>query len=308
MTVRGAVETQELGVMLSHEHVFINLYRQYQPHRDMHLHDRDLAEQELLLFAAMGGGTIVDLTTPDIGRDPAALLEISEATGLNVIMGSGRYRTPFYEDAIESMSTQELADRFIADIVHGVDGVRPGVIGEVGTNLPFVNPAEERVHRAAARASLATGLPIVTHSLGSDVGLQQLQIFAEEGVRADRVAIGHADTWPDIQYHRALLDLGASLIFDTLRGKVAYETARTIGLVAAAVEAGYGDRILLSHDVCGTSHYAAYGGEGYGYVTGRFLRELGDAGIPAVEAQAMVTANPQRFYAMQDVRVVDGSH
>ncbi len=53
----------------------------------------------------------------------------------------------------------------------------------------------------------------MTHSLGSDVGLQQLRLFAEEGVSGERVAIGHADTWPEAQYHRALLELGATLIF-----------------------------------------------------------------------------------------------
>jgi phosphotriesterase-related protein len=297
MTVGGAVDASELGITLAHEHVFINLYREYQPHRDMYLHDADLAASELRRFAEMGGGSLVDLTTPDIGRDPVALRAMAQATGLHIVMGVGRYRTPFYEEAIATTSTQDLAGQFIAEIRDGVDGVRPGVIGEIGTNLPFIDPAEERVHRAAARASLATGLPIVTHSLGSDVGLQQLRLFAEEGV--GRVAIGHADTWPDAQYHRALLELGATLILDTLRGRVPYETDRSIRLIRTAVDAGFADRILLSHDVCGTNHYAAYGGEGYGYVTGRFLRELEAAGLPAEVVNALVTTNPQRFYSIR---------
>ncbi len=60
------------------------------------------------------------------------------------------------------------------------------MIGEIGANNKWVTAQEERVHRAAARASLETGLPITTHSNWSPVGALQLRIFMEEGVDPNR--------------------------------------------------------------------------------------------------------------------------
>src|SRR5262245_45153019 len=133
MTVTGPVDADSLGPVLCHEHIFIDLYSIYQPHRDMYLHDASLAADEVAQFAAQGGGTIVDLTTPDIGRRPKALKQVSEATGLNVVMGTGRYRAPFYEAAIDQRPTSQIFEEFLDDIDTGCDGVRPGVIGEIGT-------------------------------------------------------------------------------------------------------------------------------------------------------------------------------
>ena len=80
----------------------------------------------------------------------------------------------------------------------GLDGtgVRPGIIGEIGASQGWVSPLEERVHRAAARAQRATGLPLATHTLYHSAGQQQMRIFDEEGVDPARVCIGHCDTFP----------------------------------------------------------------------------------------------------------------
>jgi len=86
--------------------------------------------------------------------------------------------------------------------------VRPGIIGEIGTDKPWVSALEERVHRAAARASLATGLAITTHAILSPVGLDQLRIFTEEGVDPGRVVIGHADSYPVLDHYLTLLGEG----------------------------------------------------------------------------------------------------
>lgn len=296
VTVTGAVDAQELGVTLAHEHVLINLYKVYQPHRDMFLYDEQLASAELRRFADIGGGAVLDLTTPDIGRDPQALKRISIETGVKIVMGAGMYRAPFYVPDVDTTSTRSLTERFVRDIVDGESGIMPGVVGEIGTDGPYVSAVEERVHRAAARAAAETGLSLVTHSLGSAVGSAQAQLLIEEGLPSNRIAIGHADTWPDAAYHQSLLDLGCYLIFDTLRGLVPYETQRTIGLIKSAIDHGFGSRILLSHDVCGTSHYSAYGGNGYAFVPGDdFRAKLESAGIDGGFLNRALTSNVYAF-------------
>jgi phosphotriesterase-related protein len=60
------------------------------------------------------------------------------------------------------------------------------------------------------------------------------------------------------------------------------------------VHAGFGERILLSQDVCLASHLEAAGGSGYGYVLSSFLGRLEAAGMPAATTLSLVTQNPVR--------------
>ena len=103
---------------------------------------------------------------------------LAEATGLHIVMGAGWYRHAYYpvEARIDRRSVDELADEIVREATDGVGetGVRPGIIGEIGTDKPWVSPSEERVHRAAARAARRTGLAITTHAVLSTVGLDQL--------------------------------------------------------------------------------------------------------------------------------------
>ena len=135
-------------------------------------------------------------------------------------MGCGWYRTAYYppEALIDRRSTDDLADELVREIETGVGetGVRPGIIGEIGTDKPWVSPTEERVHRAAARAARRTGLAITTHAVLSDVGLAQLRIFEEEGLDPARVVIGHADSYPVLEHYLAIIERGANLEFDFL--------------------------------------------------------------------------------------------
>ncbi len=95
MTVTGPVGHDELGFVLPHEHVFIDLVREYRG--SGLLNDEHLACQELGALKAAGGGTLVDLTPDEIGRDPAALRRVSEATGISIVMGCGHYRDPYLD-------------------------------------------------------------------------------------------------------------------------------------------------------------------------------------------------------------------
>src|SRR5207253_2192111 len=105
-----------------------------------------------------------------------------------------------------------LADEIGRDATEGVggSGVRAGIIGEIGTDKPWLSAQEERVHRAAARASRRTGLAITTHSVQSRVGLDQLSVFEAEGADLSRVVVGHADSNPMFDYHLAIVERGAS--------------------------------------------------------------------------------------------------
>ena len=220
-TVLGPIEPDALGFTLPHEHTQIALWH-IEGRWDYWQLTRDepVILAELARFREAGGSGLVDLTLPGVGRDPAWLVGLATASDLHIVMGCGWYRTAYYpaEARIDRRSTDDLADELIREATEGVgeSGVRPGIIGEIGTDKPWVSPSEERVHRAAARASRATGLAITTHAVLSDVGLAQLRIFEEEGADPARVVIGHADSYPVLDHYLALIERGANIEFDFL--------------------------------------------------------------------------------------------
>jgi phosphotriesterase-related protein len=304
VTVNGPVNPATLGITLPHEHTAITLW--HVPGRWDYwelTRDEQLIVEELGRFRAAGGATLVDLTPAGVGRDPAWLARISNATGLGIVMGCGWYRGAYYppEARIDRRSVDDLADELIGEAAGGVGetGIRPGIIGEIGTDKPWVSALEERVHRAAARASRQTGLAVTTHSVMSDVGLAQLRIFEEEGADPGRVVIGHADSYPSLDYYLAIVGRGASVEFDFLgmsfTPQERHGEGRIIALLCELLQRGHVERVLLSQDVCHNSQLKRYDGNGYVYLAETFLPRLRTAGVSEAEIETMTIANPRRL-------------
>jgi phosphotriesterase-related protein len=223
------------------------------------------------------------------------LREISARTGINVLMGLGRYREPFYEPDLQRRTTRDLADEFVREATEGVDGILPAVIGEIGVDGTHLSPIEERVHRAAARAHLATGLPITTHAIQTNAGLMQLELFEEEGVDLAFVAVGHCDSFLSDEYHDRVVARGAYASFDLIRGVDPRTTERQARAVARLIRAGHGEQILISQDVCYHALLKAYGGNGYTFILKTFLDVLYSHAVTEAEARKLLVDNPARF-------------
>jgi predicted metal-dependent phosphotriesterase family hydrolase len=308
-TVLGRIDPSDLGVTLPHEHTQCALWHIENRWDYFQLaRDEPVILAELERFRAAGGRSLVDLTLPGIGRDPAWLVGIARASGLNVVMGSGWYRTAYYppEALIDRRSVDDLADELVREAEEGVadSGVRPGIIGEIGTDKPWVSAAEERVHRAAARAARRTGRSITTHSVLSPVGLAQLQVFDEEGLDPSRVVIGHSDSYPVLDHYLEIIGRGASIEFDFLgmpfTAVERHGEGRIVELLQELLSRGHADRILLSQDVCNDAQLSRYGGHGYTYLAERFLPRLRKAGVSDAEIDTMTIANPRRLLTIEE--------
>ncbi|MBA3779956.1 MAG: phosphotriesterase, partial [Chloroflexi bacterium] len=155
---------------------------------------------------------------------------------------------------------------------------------------------------AAARAARQTGMAITTHSVMSDVGLRQLEVFEAEGADPGRVIVGHADSFPSMAYHLAVIERGANLEFDFLGMQFTplerFGEPRLIGLICDLVERGHGDRVLLSQDVCHNSQLRIYEGSGYTYLMKTFLPRLREAGVTAATIEQMTVATPRRLLSL----------
>ena len=308
-TVRGAIRPADLGFTLPHEHTKVTLW-EIQGRWDYWelIGDEPRILEELGAYAAAGGRSLVDLTLDGIGRDLPRLARISEATKLHIIGGAGWYRTAYYppEARIDRRSTDDLADEIVREFDDGVIGpngpVRPGIIGEIGTDKPWVTAQEERVFRAAARAARRTGAAVTTHAAQSAVGLAQLAILEDEGLDPARVVIGHCDSWPRIEHWREIVRRGATVEADFLgMNFTPLERAgepKVIDLIKTLLDEGFEKQITLSQDVCHDSQLLSYGGNGYTYLQTSFLPRLAAAGVDQATIDQITIANPARILTL----------
>ncbi len=299
ITVLGTIRPEEMGVTQTHEHLFLDAMDHY-PGYEYVIDDEDLVAQELEEFTSRGGRTICDVTLDEIGRNPKALAKLSQRVGIHVLMGCGWYREFGYPAIVAERTSRELADVLVQEIEVGVGntGIRAGFIGEIGTGRHFIKPAEERVFRASALAQARTGVAITTHTTRwGTLALEQIAMLEEFGADLQRVIIGHLGDRIGVHHLLPIAEKGVYLEVDNI-GYLDYqpEWVRADN-VAALVKEGFGDRILLSEDICTLKHLKYVGGKGYGYLLEVFIPLLRERGITEEQVRQILVANPARAFS-----------
>jgi len=336
MTVTGPISASDLGITLMHEHILNDCRcwwhapktaeRQYladsfvcieilgelrqDPFVNKHnitLDDEPLAIAELRDLARHGGHTVVEPTCRGIGRDPRALKRISQASGLNIVMGAGYYLGSSHPAKVAGMTIDEIADEIVQEATVGVDGTdtKVGLIGEIGVSSDFTDQ-EEKSLRAAAQAQARTGLPLMVHLPGwFRLGHKVLDIAEEEGTELRHVVLCHMNpSHDDLGYQEELAARGAFLEYDMIGMDFFYadqqvqcpsdeEAARAI---VKLIERGHIDRILLSHDVFLKMMLTRYGGNGYAYILKHFLPRLKRHGVGDAQLDVLMRDNPRSVF------------
>ena len=94
-TVRGAIDTADLGVTLMHEHVFMLITRDRRrttPRRGATKRKREAdAIDRLNELKSRGVDSIVDLTVIGLGRYIPRIARIAAATDINIVVATGLY-------------------------------------------------------------------------------------------------------------------------------------------------------------------------------------------------------------------------
>ncbi|HXF41130.1 MAG TPA: phosphotriesterase-related protein, partial [Blastocatellia bacterium] len=174
-TVKGALNTEQLGVTLMHEHVFVlsaEIMQNFpEPWGDEEKRVAD-AIARLNELKSRGVDTIVDLTVIGLGRYMPRIQRVAAQTELNIVVATGVYTyndVPMYfhfqGPGTELGGPEFMADMFVRDIEEGIagTGVRAAIL-KCATDQPGVTPGVERVLRAVAQAHRRTGVPISTHT------------------------------------------------------------------------------------------------------------------------------------------------
>ncbi|MFD4663582.1 phosphotriesterase family protein [Streptomyces halstedii] len=299
-TVSGDLATEAVhGPVLAHEHLVLDLDQRGDGAAvlDPRLHAAAVTAELSALREEFGLSLVVELTCRGMGRDVRALASIARDAQVAVVAATGWYYEPFHTPEIDGADVEALTAVLVREIEDGIGttGVRPGVLGELGSHGDVPTPAEATVLRAGARAARATGLSLATHAQLGRGGLAQLDLLAAEGLPAHRVSIGHQDLLDDPGVHREIAASGAYVAFDTV-GKSSYQSDRTrLRLLLALVEAGHADRALLSCDISRHGYLRDEGGQGYGHLFRHFLPALRAAGADDDLIDLLTRRNPLRF-------------
>ena len=299
-TVLGPIEPADLGVTLMHEHTLVDAWEWGgRLGYDSTVDDEELLVEELAFYRDAGGSALVDVTPIGLRRDPSGMRRLAQATGLHIIMGCGWYRERVYPAYIHELSTNALADMLVKELEEGVEGgIRPGIIGEIGTERFHVTPAEEKVFRAAARAQRATGATVTTHTTHfGDLAHEQMDILLEEGVPPERIVIGHLGERRGVKGELAIAERGVYVEIDHVGRPASAGTQpewRRARNVAELVRAGYLERVLISMDICANSLLRWNGGHGFDYLLTTFVPLLREEGLTDEEIRIILVDNPIR--------------
>ncbi|MBM3944340.1 MAG: phosphotriesterase-related protein [SAR202 cluster bacterium] len=341
-TVLGPIEPDRLGITSTHEHLLIDLSCYFQMpeeasrRADVHakltmdmigrmeqawyynldnnyLFSVEQAIEEVMEFKLNGGNSIVDTTNRDLARDPLALARISRATGLNIIMGAGHYVPVSHPADMDKRSETQIAEQIIKELTEGVGdtGVKPGVIGELGNVWPLT-PNQKKVLRAAAKAQVETGAPILIHpGQHNDGPMEILDILTESGAEPEHIIMGHLDfAIDDRKALKRLAKSGCFLEYDIfgientgieymgeeLRLMNDVQRIETIEFLA---EEGHIDQVLTAQDVCQKRQLTAYGGKGYGHILGNIIPRMKKRGFTQAQVDKMLVHNPARALAFK---------
>jgi phosphotriesterase-related protein len=313
-TVTGPRAPGELGVTLMHEHLLVGWpgWEAEAPLDRAARRDHARRCQERMLeLRELGVRALVDPCPIDLGRDVELMVEVAEATGVHIVCATGLYKEdmgapPYFKFRQQfGDAAKEMTDVFVRELVEGVGStrIRAGII-KVATGANRITPYEETVLRAAARAHLATGAPITTHTDDGTMGPEQLDILLGEGVAPSAIVVGHSCGSSHLGYHLQMLDRGAYLGFDRFGLELLHPDRERLGALIGLVGLGFERQIVLSHDTvwCWRGRTPVLPPDVMPdwqptHLFRKVLPRLREAGVAEEKIRTMLVDNPQRYFA-----------
>jgi phosphotriesterase-related protein len=312
-SVTGPVDTDSLGPTLVHEHISCADWS-LRANLGPAFFDFDaVVEAATALFASVrdrcGVKTIVDGTPINLGRDVRLIEAVAARTGLTFIVSSGLYWHA--EPWMVLCGEDRIHDLLLAECRRGVGdtGILPGIM-KTAVDADGLTPVVRKAMTAVARVAAETGLPVFCHhAVGNRNGHDILDIFESYGVPLSRFILGHSGDTDDLDYLEPLLQRGCYLGMDRFGYcDLLLSLDRRVATIAALWRKGYGDQLMLSHDLVADG-VASGSWDGFAdsvpikrpYADYTYLYEtvfpaLRAAGVPQNDLDSMMTNNPRRLF------------
>ena len=308
VTVLNEISTGELGLTLPHEHLFTDLrgptvddYAQADPIRVLSVMKPYIADVK-----KFGVRSIVECSTIGVGRNPKILKTIAIHTGINIIAPTGVYREWYVPDEIRNLTVEALADRWIKDLTIGIDGsdVKAGFI-KMAVSDEEITLLEQKNLQAAVIASRHTGAVIACHTIGGKLVEQLIDLLDEYGHNLERFIWTHAQSEPDIDYQFRAAERGVYISIDAI-GSGWTPDEDMLEKTIALINAGYSNKILLSHDAGWydpsqpDGKPADQGIRGYTDLFKTFIPSLQSRGVDQETIDEITVNNPAIAFSLLD--------
>ncbi len=301
ITTLGPKNASELGLILPHEHIFVDLGPIGQ-NAYLHADPADVIRvmaPEIEKIKQLGVTALVECTPVGVGRRADIDRAVSEATNFPVVVPTGIYREPWIPDWAHAASEAEVADWMLGELTGEIEssGVQAAWI-KLSAGDDGITSCEAKLLRAAAKAGAATNAIIGSHTIRGRVVRDQLDILEQAGYTAERFIWIHTQAEPDFALHLEMAQRGAWIEYDAI-GSDERSDARIIELIQQLLDAGFSQQIMLSHDRGWYDPSQPGGGtpKPYTPLMESFLPKLRAAGIDAPTIEQLTRTNPFQAYA-----------
>jgi phosphotriesterase-related protein len=301
LTTLGPKEADELGMILPHEHIFVDLgpieaasYRQARAEEVV-----AVMAPEIEKIKALGVTALVECTPVGVGRRADIDVAVSHATGFPVVLPTGIYREPWVPAWAHEASEDELVAWLMDELTHEIAGAgAPAAWIKVSAGDDGITPLEAKILRAAARAGAATGAVIGSHTIRGRVVRDQLAIIEDAGYAPERFIWIHTQAEPDRALHLEMAQRGVWLEYDAV-GSPQFSDEYFVEIVQWGVAMGFGRRLLLSHDRGWYDPSKIGGGtvQPYTHLSMVLLPKLAAAGVDAATLHQLTHTNPFTAFA-----------
>lgn len=298
-TTLGPKSKSELGMILPHEHVFVDLRTPDQPgYAEAAVEDVvRLMAPEIERIKKLGVTALVECSTGGVGRRADIDLAVSLATDFPIVVPTGNYREPWIPEWVRHASEKELEAWMLGELTEQIDetGFQAGWI-KLSAGDDGMTALDRKILRAAARAAAQTDAVIGSHTIRGRVVMDQLDVIEAEGYRVDRFISIHTQEEKDFAYNVAIAERGAWIEYDHVGRAEDNEVAE---LVIKALDAGCGDRLLLSHDRGWFDPALPMGGtpKPYTHLSTVLLPELKRRGVDDGTLMRLTHENPFEAFA-----------
>jgi phosphotriesterase-related protein len=303
ITTFGPKRAEELGMILPHEHVFVDLRTPDKPgYAQGNAQDViGLMGPEIEKIKALGVTALVECSAVGVGRRADILRAVSEATGFPIVVPTGIYREPWVPAWAHAASEDVLALWMQRELEGEIErtGVQAGWI-KLSAGDDGITPCEAKILRAATRASLATGAIMGSHTIRGRVVADQLDIIERVGQSPRRFIWIHAQAEPDFALNLEHARRGAWIEYDGIGGPGGDESDQFyIDRIRRMLDARFGGQVMLSMDRGWYDPALPDGGvpKPFTYLSEVFLPKLAAAGVDIATIRKLTCDNPFRAFA-----------
>lgn len=312
-TVLGDILPEAMGLTYSHEHIVIEEGFTTMANPEFILNDTNRIGAELKEFYQLGGRTIVDTMPAACGRNVLKLAEVSRISGVNIVVPTGIHLEIYYPPNHwrYHLSVDEMTELFIKDVTEGIDEYdynspiikrtshKAGMI-KLATGDDRITQHQEKVFEAVVNTHLETGVPILTHTNGGKLAMEQVKLFSKLGADLNHVVISHVDKQRDLGFHKDLLQTGVFVEYDS-HFRLKMKGDDWVFTLLENMLPLYADRIVIGMDMAKNTYWKSYGGKpGLTYLLTEFRQEL-EAKNLVDYYEKLFFINPQKLYSFSGI-------